>query len=149
MHVVLSPDLSESAFQILPAGGSIQASFDIAKTYDLAQGGAFDVVAKGAFSYAELNANAIAGTYPFTSNTVTATVDGTQASQIYGHHALARRAILVAPFTKEQDFKARHALLMCGKLSEHASRQAKSSDPMFKEYWKYVYLKHVLCSYSF
>lgn len=138
MHVVLSPDLSESAFQILPAGGSIQASFDIASTYDLSQGGAFDVVAKGALSYAELNTTAIIGAFPFTSNTVTTTVNGTQAAQAHDHHALARRTFLEEQprCSTTQYKKAGEALKLCQGLSSYASQQARFSNRKFMDYWK-------------
>jgi hypothetical protein len=76
-----STGFDEEAFQTIPAGQAVEVSFDAAELHDLATSGAYDFVANGVLSYAAADSTDIAGSVPYSSNTVTATVDGAEAAK--------------------------------------------------------------------
>ena len=107
---VSTKNLEESAFQILPAGETIEASFDIAVAHDLSAGGDFKVLTEGAFAYANLDSTEIAGAVPFISNSVDCT--GT------------RRTATIT------------ALNNCASLARTAATNAQSNNAKMTEYFK-------------
>ncbi|KAI4869879.1 Deuterolysin metalloprotease family-domain-containing protein [Hypoxylon rubiginosum] len=79
---VMTTGLDEEAFQIIPAGETVEATFDVGQVYDLSAGGKYDVVSLGAVSYAEANTTELAGVYSVAGSTVAAEVDGAAASAV-------------------------------------------------------------------
>ncbi|KAF3048745.1 hypothetical protein E8E11_003755 [Didymella keratinophila] len=134
---VSTSNLDESAFQILPAGESIEASFDIAVAHDLSAGGDFDVLTEGAFAYANLNSTAIVGAVPFISNKVLAAVDGEQAGKVRRDYLeLAKRTIVQSDCTGSQRSATTTALSNCASLARTAASNAQTNNAKMTEYFK-------------
>lgn len=134
---VSTKNLDESAFHILPAGESIEASFDIAVAHDLSAGGDFDVLTEGAFAYAELNSTAIAGAVPFISNKVQAAVNGEQAGKVRRSYLeLTKRTIVQSDCTGTQRSATTTALSNCASLARTAASNAQSNNAKMTEYFK-------------
>ncbi|TQN64713.1 Neutral protease 2-like protein [Colletotrichum shisoi] len=76
---VATSGLSEDAFQIVAAGQSLEVEFDAAELHDLSKGGAVDIVTQGSFLYADADSTEIAGTVPFSSNSVHTEINGEEA----------------------------------------------------------------------
>ncbi|KAH7047355.1 Deuterolysin metalloprotease family-domain-containing protein [Macrophomina phaseolina] len=133
---VSTANLAEEDFQSLPAGESIEVSFDIAEVHDLAEGGAFDILSEGAFPYAEGDSLDIAGAVPYFTNKLTATVDGAQAKATR-EHFLAKRSIVQSDCTGTRLTATRNALANCRTLALAAQTAASSgSASKFQEYYK-------------
>jgi deuterolysin len=110
---VSTANLDESAFQVLAAGESIEASFDIAV---------------GAFAYAELDSTEIAGAVPFTSNTVSASVDGETAAKVRRDYIdLAKRTIVQSDCTGTRLTATRNAINNCASLARTAASAAANN----------------------
>jgi deuterolysin len=125
---VSTANLDESAFQVLAAGESIEASFDIAVAHDLGEGGDFDLVTEGAFAYAELDSTEIAGAVPFTSNTVSASVDGETAAKVRRDYIdLAKRTIVQSDCTGTRLTATRNAINNCASLARTAASAAANN----------------------
>lgn len=131
---VSTSNLDEAAFQILAAGESIEASFDIAVAHDLGAGGDFDVLTEGAFAYAELDSTEIAGAVTFTSNTVSAAVNGEQAAKVRrDYQDLAKRTIVQSDCTGTRLTATRNALTNCASLARTAASAAVSNSAKLNE----------------
>jgi deuterolysin len=134
---VSTAKLEESAFQILKAGESIEAAFDIAVAHDMSSGGEFDVLTEGAFSYADLDSTAIAGAVPFTSNKVIAAVDGAQAAKVRRDWIdLAKRTVLQSDCTGTRRTATTTALTNCASLARTAASAAVSNAAKLNDYFK-------------
>lgn len=132
---VSTSNLDESAFHILAAGESVEAAFDIAAAHDLAAGGDFDLVTEGAFSYAELDSTQIAGAVPFTSNTVSAAVDGEKAAKVRrDYRELAKRTVVQSDCTGTRRTALTTALSNCASLARNAASAAVSNSAKLNEY---------------
>jgi deuterolysin len=134
---VSTNNLEESAFQILPAGESIEASFDIAVAHDLSAGGDFKVLTEGAFAYANLDSTEIAGAVPFISNSVQAAVNGEQAGKIRrDYQELAKRTVVQSDCTGTRRTATITALNNCASLARTAATNAQSNNAKMTEYFK-------------
>lgn len=134
---VSTSNLDESAFQILPAGESIEASFDIAVAHDLSTGGDFKVLTEGAFAYANLDSTDIAGAVPFISNSVQAAVNGEQAGKVRrDYQELAKRTTVQSDCTGTQRSATTTALSNCASLARTAASNAQSNNAKMTEYFK-------------
>lgn len=134
---VSTSNLDESAFQILAAGESIEAFFDMAVAHDLGAGGDFDVVTEGAFAYAELDSTVIAGAIPFTSNTVAAAVNGEQAAKVRrDYQDLAKRTVVQTDCTGTRRTATTTALSNCASLARTAASAAANNAAKLNEYFK-------------
>ena len=71
--------LSDDAFHNIAAGEVVEVSFDAAELHDLTAGGDFNFVADGTLSYEV--AGELTGVVAYSSNTITAQVNGEQAEQ--------------------------------------------------------------------
>ena len=131
-------DLPEEDFKTLAAGETVEATFDVAEAHDLSGGGAFDIVSKGAISYAEEGSVDIAGAIPFASNAITAKIDGVQADDVRkSFHSKAKRQILQADCTGAKLNVTSTALVNCATLALKA-QEAAASGPAAKveEYFR-------------
>ncbi|KAJ8112042.1 hypothetical protein OPT61_g5502 [Boeremia exigua] len=134
---VSTNNLDESAFQILAAGESIEASFDIAVAHDLSAGGDFKVLTEGAFAYANLDSTEIAGAVPFISNSVNAAVNGEQAGKVRRDYLeLAKRTVVQTDCTGTRRTATTTALTNCASLARTAATNAQSNDAKMTEYFK-------------
>lgn len=134
---VSTANLDESAFQVLKAGETIEAAFDIAIAHDVSAGGDFDIVTEGAFAYAELDSTAIAGAVPFTSNKVSAAVDGAQAGKIRRDYIeMAKRTVVQSDCTGTRRSATTTALANCASLARTAAAAAVNNAAKLNEYFK-------------
>lgn len=134
---VSTANLDESAFQILAAGESIEAFFDIAVAHDLGAGGEFNVVTEGAFAYADLDSTVIAGAVPFTSNTVATAVDGEKAARVRrDYQDLAKRTVVQSDCTGTRRSATTTAISNCASLARTAASAAVNNAAKMNEYFK-------------
>ncbi|PTB69175.1 hypothetical protein BBK36DRAFT_1134696 [Trichoderma citrinoviride] len=133
---ISTANLDEDAFQSIPAGESIEVTFDIAEAHDLSIGGKYDVQSTGAFSFAQENSTELVGSVPFETNTISVSVDGEAAS--------ARRIALHEKRTRVQSdcsgsklSVTQTALRNCQSLASAAQQAASSgSASKLSEYFK-------------
>lgn len=69
-------DLDDDSFQHIPAGKSVDVTFDVARTHDLSKGGDFHILSEGILQYAQDKSNKITGSAAFASNKLSSNVDG-------------------------------------------------------------------------
>ena len=72
--------MEDDDFEFIPAGSSIEVTFDVAELHDLSPGGAYSIHTTGALSYAEADSNELTGSVFYDSNTLDLDVDGDEAS---------------------------------------------------------------------
>lgn len=91
----MGPQAEESNFQIIPAGESVEVTFDIAEIYNLSNGGSFDVQSNGQLSYAKSGDITKLGYISFESNKLNTHVDGAAAAASYSsfHQMMKRETI--------------------------------------------------------
>lgn len=134
---VSTKNLEESAFQVLAAGETIEASFDIAVAHDLSAGGDYKVLTEGAFAYANLDSTEIAGAVPFISNSVQAAVNGEQAGKVRrDYQELAKRTVVQSDCTGTRRTATTTALSNCASLARTAASNAQSNNAKMTEYFK-------------
>lgn len=91
----VAPDADESAFQEIPAGQSVEVTFDVAEMFDLSNGGEYDISSAGQLRYAQGGDIKSLGSIAFESNKVSAHVDGGPASQARSDfHTSMKRATI-------------------------------------------------------
>ena len=132
--------LPADAFTIIKAGSSVTSTWDIAAVHDLSPGGSYDIVASGALSAAaDLDSDAVAAAIPYSSNTITALVDGPAAAAVRHafHAAIARRTVVQSDCTGTRGTATRTALSNCAAHASAASAAAASGDAAkLTEYFK-------------
>ncbi|CAJ2505865.1 Uu.00g132590.m01.CDS01 [Anthostomella pinea] len=126
--------LEEESFQSIAAGETVEVNFDAAELHDLSSGGDFDFVANGALSYAQADSTEIAGAVPFSSNTVTAKVDGAQAQTARAAFINKRTAVSMCSGT--QLTRTTTAVSNCRAFAARASAAALSNTAKVNEYFK-------------
>ena len=128
--------LQEAAFQRIPAGESIEITFDVAEVHDLSAGGKFDIATIGALSFAEDAGTQLIGSVSYESNTLEVNVDGEEASnrRVDFH---GKRTTVQSDCTGSKLTITQRALSNCASLASSAQRAA-SSGPAAKvtEYFK-------------
>jgi deuterolysin len=132
--------LEETAFVKLPAGGSLDKTFDVAKFYDLSAGGDFKIQASGYLQYAEPGSTQITGIIPFSSEFITK-VDGTEAKAKFSasqiQEEIKRSTFVRQTCNSNQQKIVKDALSLCHKNSQQAAKAARSGPPKrMKEYFK-------------
>ncbi|KAI0401532.1 neutral protease [Xylaria palmicola] len=129
--------LKASAFQVIPAGKTVKAEFDVAQLHDLSAGGAFDIVSEGALQYARAGSNEITGVAPFSSNLVRASVDGTAASKVFkAFHARAKRQDVQSDCSGSEQSATADGITGCADLATKAASVAQWDDDKLAEYFK-------------
>jgi deuterolysin len=135
LHVA-TDSLDESAFQRIPAGDSVEISFDVAEVYDMSSGGAFDIATSGILSFAAEDDTKLIGSVAYSSNSIQADIDGAAAS----HARLAfhqKRTRLQSDCTGTKLQITQQALRNCASLASAAQRAAVSgSASKMNEYFK-------------
>ncbi|KAL7787870.1 Deuterolysin metalloprotease family domain-containing protein [Trichoderma ceciliae] len=133
---VSTQNLGEDAFQSIPAGGSIEVTFDIAEAHDLSVGGKYDIQSAGAFSFAQDGSTELAGSVPFETNKIEVDIDGEAASA--RHLAFhAKRTRVQSDCTGSKLSATQAALRNCASVAKLA-QDAAASGPAAKvtEYFK-------------
>lgn len=110
-------------------------SFDIAEMHDLGAGGAYELVSAGTLSYANADSTELSGVVPFSSNTVSVSVNGTAASKVR-RTFLERRSIVQSDCTGSKKTATVNALSSCRSLALAASSAASSNTAKLNEYFK-------------
>ncbi|RYP77822.1 hypothetical protein DL771_000919 [Monosporascus sp. 5C6A] len=132
----LTTDLAEDVFETIGAGATLETTFDIAHTYDLSGGGAVDLSSEGVFAYAEPNTTEIVGVVPYSSNLLSAEVDGAVAGEARSAF-LGRRSIVQSDCTGSRLTAIRNALSNCASLARSAATAASSGNAAkVTEYYK-------------
>ncbi|KAK1569697.1 Deuterolysin metalloprotease family-domain-containing protein [Colletotrichum navitas] len=130
--------IAEDAFEIIPAGKTVDVEWDIAEVHNLSAGGKFDVAAKGSFSFANADSDEIVGTASFNSNILSLEVDGAAAAKVRREfHENIKRTVVQSDCTGTQRTATTTALSNCRALAAAASSAAVSG-PAAKmtEYFK-------------
>lgn len=133
-------NLDTDSFASLPAGQSIEATFDMAEMHDLTQGGDFDVLTQGAIPYAEGNTTDIVGAVPYLSNRLKANVLAAHATKV-------RRAFLdkieeikkrstLTDCSGEKQTSTTTAMQNCQKLASAAAEAATADNAAFSDIFK-------------
>jgi deuterolysin len=125
--------LDEEAFQIIAAGETVEASFDVASAHDLGAGGAFDIVSKGTLNVAKADSTELTGVVSYSSNTITASVDGTAAAKVRRNF---KRAAVQSDCTGTRRTQTTTALSNCRSLASAAATAARSNTAKLNEYFK-------------
>lgn len=125
--------LSEEAFQIIAAGETVEASFDIASAHDLGAGGAFDIVSVGTLNVAKADSTELTGVVSYSSNTISASVDGVAAAKVRRNF---KRAIVQSDCTGTRRTATTTALSNCRALAQAAASAAVSNSAKLNEYFK-------------
>lgn len=104
--------------------------------HDLSSGGSFDVKVSGSLQYADADSVELKGTIPFSSNIVTASVDGAAASQARrSFHE--KRSVVQSDCTSTKGTATRTAMTNCRALALAASQAASSgAAAKMTEYFK-------------
>ncbi|KAI0163453.1 deuterolysin metalloprotease [Pestalotiopsis sp. NC0098] len=126
--------LDEDAFQTIRAGEVVEKDFDIAHMHDLSTGGAFDIVASGAMSFAHANSTELEGTVPLSSNTLSIQVDGTEAEAARSSF-LERRTAVQSDCTSTKKTTITTAIGNCASWATKA-RTAATAGTKLTEYFK-------------
>ncbi|KAI0441042.1 neutral protease [Xylaria telfairii] len=129
--------LKESAFQIIPAGKTVETKFDVAQLHDLSSGGTFDLVSEGALQYAKADSNKITGFVSYSSNLISASVDGLAASKVFkSFHANVKRQDVQSDCSSSQASATVDGINACADLAKQAASVAESDDDKLIEYFK-------------
>ncbi|KAI1811880.1 neutral protease [Poronia punctata] len=128
--------LKESAFQVIPAGKSVQAEFDAAELHDLSSGGVFDLKSQGVLHYAKKGSNDLTGFVPYASNLVSTTIDGLNASKIFKSFHGSKRQAVQDDCTGDEASATTAAIETCAQQAAQAAEVASSDDDKLTEYFK-------------
>ncbi|KAK3401386.1 Deuterolysin metalloprotease family-domain-containing protein [Sordaria brevicollis] len=133
---VATSALTDDAFQIIAPGETVSTAWDAAHVHDLSQGGSFDLKVSGALQYAPIDSVDLQGSIPFSSNIVTASVDGTlAASARRSFHE--KRSVVQSDCTSTKGTATRTAMSNCRALAVAASQAASSgAAAKMTEYFK-------------
>ncbi|KAI0397188.1 neutral protease [Xylariaceae sp. FL0594] len=128
--------LKDSAFQLIPAGKTVEAEFDAAELHDLSAGGAFDLHSRGTLHYAKAGSNDLTGFVPYKSNLISTTVDGANASKVFKNFHASRRQAVQDDCTGDEQSATESAIEACADLASKAAEVAGSDDDKLAEYFK-------------
>jgi deuterolysin len=107
----------------------------VGELHDLSEGGAYNLVASGVLSYAGPNTTEIAGVVPFSSNSISATVDGAQAAEVQ-RRFVEKRTVLQSDCTGAKRTAQVTALSNCASLAKLSASAATSNSAKVVEYFK-------------
>lgn len=127
-------NIPAEAFQVIAAGQTFETTFDIAELHDLSTSGSYDVVSSGALSYAENDSTELTGTVSYSSNTISASVDGAEAGKV--RRDFLKRSIVQSDCTGTRRTATVNALANCRTLALAAASAAGSNSAKVNEYFK-------------
>lgn len=133
---VATSALTDDAFQLIAPGETVSTAWDAAEVHDLSAGGTFDLKVSGALQYTDADSVDLKGFIPFSSNIVTASVDGAAASASRrSFHE--KRSVVQSDCTSTKGTATRTAMTNCRALALAASQAASSgSASKMTEYFK-------------
>jgi deuterolysin len=102
--------------------------------HDLSNGGAFDIASVGAFSTAAIDSTEITGAVEYTSNTLTAKIDGASAEKV--RRDFVKRSAVQSDCTSSRRTSTVNALANCATLARAAGSAAASNSAKVQEYFK-------------
>ncbi|KAI0121180.1 deuterolysin metalloprotease [Xylariales sp. AK1849] len=132
---VTNAGFTEDAFQTIAAGETVESLFDAGELHDLSAGGDFSLVSSGVLSYAEANSTEIAGAVPFSSNSVSATVNGVEARDVQMAF-ISKRTKVQSDCTGAKLTAQDKAISNCAALAKAAASAATSNTAKVVEYFK-------------
>ncbi|KAL5412118.1 hypothetical protein PMIN03_004415 [Paraphaeosphaeria minitans] len=131
---VTTENIPEDSFQVIAPGQTVETSFDVAELHDLSSGGAFDIASVGVFSTAAIDSTEITGAVEYTSNTVTANIDGAEAEKV--RREFIKRSAVQTHCTSSKRTSSVNALTNCATLARAAASAAASNTAKVQEYFK-------------
>ncbi|KAF1978455.1 neutral protease 2-like protein [Bimuria novae-zelandiae CBS 107.79] len=131
---VTTDNISEEFFQVIAPGETVNTSFDVAELHDLSTGGTFDIASVGAFSTAPVDSTELTGAIEFTSNTITASVDGAAAEKV--RRDFTKRSTSQSDCTSTKRTSTVNALANCRTLAQAAYNAASTNTAKVQEYFK-------------
>ncbi|KAI0968204.1 neutral protease 2-like protein [Xylaria arbuscula] len=134
LRLMTNTAFAEEAFQTIPAGQTIEVSFDAAELHDLTATGEYDFVANGVLSYTAADSNEIAGAVPYSSNTLTAKVNGAEAAEV--RTSFVKRTAVQSDCTGTKLTSSRNAVTNCRSFAAAASSAALTNSAKVNEYFK-------------
>lgn len=135
---ITTKNIAPDAFQHIPAGESIEVTFDVAHVHDLSPGGKYNIHTEGVWSFADENGNELIGSIPFESNKLEVDVNGAEAAAVHtAYHDNWKRTRVQSDCSGSKGSATTAALSNCAKLAR-AAQQAASSGPAdrMQEYFK-------------
>lgn len=136
---ISSKTVQDSSLERIPAGKSIEVTFNIAQTYDLSSGGKFNINSIGSLSYAHGSGeNKLVGSVPYHSNTVSIDVNGAKAAADHAaFNGKMKRSKVQNDCTGQKLSVTETALQNCAQLASAAGQAATSgSAEKMEEYFK-------------
>jgi deuterolysin len=130
---LLTTGLSSEDFTSLAVGETKTVTVETAALHSLNEGGDFDVYAEGLIPYAEADSTELSGSYSYSSNKLTMTVDGAIAATV--EKALAKRTVIGSSCTGTKLSTIRTALSNCQRLASSAA-SAASAGTKLSTYYK-------------
>lgn len=131
---VTTDNIPEESFQVIAPGETVEASFDVAELHDLGSGGSFDIASTGVLSTAAVDSTEITGAVPFSSNTITANIDGAEAEKVRSD--FIKRSAVQTDCTGSKKTASVNALANCRTLAQAAYNAASSNTAKVQEYFK-------------
>ncbi|KAF2244174.1 metallo proteinase [Trematosphaeria pertusa] len=132
---ISTTNIPEEAFQVIAAGQTVETSFDVAQMHDLTAGGAFDIVSSGTLSYAKADSTELTGVVSYSSNTISASVNGAEAAKVR-RAFLEKRSYVSSDCTGSRRTATVNAMSNCRSLALAASSAAGSNNAKLQEYFK-------------
>ncbi|EGD84394.1 hypothetical protein H112_08097 [Trichophyton rubrum D6] len=140
-------DLKPSYFISLPPKGTVEHSFDIARTHDLSRGGKFTLKAEGMVPIAEENGTEITGAAKYHSNELHMTIDGEKAASVENAFGIVKRgprsritkrtSIDMQSCGNSQELQALTAALKASaQLSSMSAQAVSQNQDKYMEYFK-------------
>lgn len=129
-------NVADDAFQHIPAGQSVEVTFNVAETHDLTSGGQYDIAAKGILKFANESEDKLTGSVPFHSAAIKVSVDGNLAAAVHADHKIKRTSIQ-SDCTGSNLQAVSDAANNCVSLAQQASQVASSGpDSKMEEFFK-------------
>ncbi|KAL1642643.1 hypothetical protein SLS58_005414 [Diplodia intermedia] len=133
-------NLTSDSFQSIPAGGSIEATWDAAEMHDLSAGGDYDILTQGAIPYADVNSTKIVGAVPYLSNRLRANVLSSHATKVrrnfLGKIEKLKKRSTLTECSGDKKTSTETAMQNCKKLATAAASAASSDNAAFTDIFK-------------
>jgi deuterolysin len=109
----------------------------VGEVHDLSSGGKFDIYSAGVMHFAGENSNTLVGSVPYHSNSITADINGSEASSLLKSFRKAdKRTDVQSDCTGQKLSVTQAALSNCARLAAAAQQAASSNDDKVNEYFK-------------
>ncbi|KAG6008156.1 hypothetical protein E4U21_004913 [Claviceps maximensis] len=135
---ITTQNLDEAAFEHIPAGKSVDVVFNVGQVHDLSPGGNINIQSSGVMHFANQDNNQLAGSVPYTSNTIHTEIDGPKAASVLESFRVnnMKRATVDSDCSGSRASAASAALDNCFKIAGLAQSAAQSNDDKVMEYFK-------------